>query len=179
MGLSWGVRKLYACKKFKLYSISPLYRIQNSQIVFKGTQRRKGLTDTNIETCTNSFYPLWIWSGGVLQFWKINQKIAVFWNGIIILYIRATAFEEIFFKIMLCSQDVSKYNAYELLLKLSSGSKLLLTITLRLRMVLQDIWRKVVGNILINSSPSNIFQTLLLPSKYHWNREAAFGRCEY
>ena len=50
-------------------------------------------------------------------------------------------------------------------MKLLSGSMILLTITLKLRMVLQNIGRSVVGNVLINISPSNIFLTLLFPAK--------------
>ena len=37
-----------------------------------------------------------------------------------------------------------------------SGSKILLTITQKSRMILQNIWRNLLGNILINDSSSNI-----------------------
>ena len=50
---------------------------------------------------------------------------------------------------------------------------ILLTITLKLRMILQNISRGVVGNVLINVSPSNIFLTLLLPAIFHQNCKAA------
>ena len=43
--------------------------------------------------------------------------------------------------------------------KLSSGSMILLTITLELRMISQNIWRRIVDNVLVNISLPNIFQT--------------------
>ena len=49
----------------------------------------------------------------------------------------------------------------EFVLELSSGSMILLIITLELGMYLQTIWRRVVGNVLINISLSNIFLTML------------------
>ena len=53
------------------------------------------------------------------------------------------------------------------LLKHSSfGSMILLTITLKLKMVLQDVRTKVGGNVMINIPLSNIFLTSLLPGKY-------------
>ena len=67
----------------------------------------------------------------------------------------------------------------EFLQKLSSGSVILLTITFKMRMILQTIWRRVVGNVLIDFSPSIILLTLLLPAKYHQTCAAAFGRCEH
>ena len=45
--------------------------------------------------------------------------------------------------------------------------KILLTITSKLRMILQNIWRRVVGNFLNNISPSSIFLTMLLPAAFH------------
>ena len=38
-----------------------------------------------------------------------------------------------------------------------------------------DVWRRVIGDILNNISPSNIFPPLLIPSRLHQNRQAAFG----
>ena len=35
------------------------------------------------------------------------------------------------------------------------------------------------GNVMINISPSNIFQTMLLLARFHQNCQAAFGRCEH
>ena len=66
--------------------------------------------------------------------------------------------------------------AQEFLQKLSSGSVILLMITMELRMNFQNIWRRVVGNVLNNMCPSNIFPTLLLPSRFHQNLPAAFDR---
>ena len=63
--------------------------------------------------------------------------------------------------------------------KLSSGSMLLLMINFDLRMILQNLWRRVVGNVLMNISPSNILLTMLLPTKYHQSCSAAFGRCAH
>ena len=48
--------------------------------------------------------------------------------------------------------------------KLLSGSIILLTITFKLRMILQNIRRRVIVNVLINILPSNISLTLLLPT---------------
>ena len=67
---------------------------------------------------------------------------------------------------------------FEFLLKLLSGSMILLTITFELRMISQNIWRRVVGNVLINISPSNIFLTLLLPVWFYQICQSAFGRCD-
>ena len=38
---------------------------------------------------------------------------------------------------------------------------ILMIITLKLRMVLQNIWRRIVGNVLIDISSSNTFLNLL------------------
>ena len=48
-------------------------------------------------------------------------------------------------------------------------------------MILQNIWRRVVGNVVINISPSNIFQKMLLVEKYIQNCQACFGlfECEW
>ena len=48
-----------------------------------------------------------------------------------------------------------------------SGSVILLTITSKFKISLQNIWRKVVGNVLINISPWNIFPTLFSPLSFH------------
>ena len=56
---------------------------------------------------------------------------------------------------------------------------ILLTITSELSLILQNIWRRVVGNVLNNISHSNIFPVLLLPARFHQNRQAAFGRREH
>ena len=47
-------------------------------------------------------------------------------------------------------------------MKFSSGILILLTITLKKIIILQNIWRRVVDNILINISPSNIVLIILL-----------------
>ena len=46
-------------------------------------------------------------------------------------------------------------------------------------MILQNIWTKVVGNVLTNFPPANIFPTLLLPGRLHQNHQAAFDRYPY
>ena len=69
-------------------------------------------------------------------------------------------------------------NAYKFLRILSSASMILLKITLETGMVLQIILRRVVGNVLINISHSNIFQALLSLEIFTQNHQAAFGRTE-
>ena len=56
-----------------------------------------------------------------------------------------------------------------LLGQLSSGSMILLTITFKLMMISQNISRRVVGNVLVNISPSNISLTMLSPARFHQN----------
>ena len=51
--------------------------------------------------------------------------------------------------------------------KLSSRSVLLLTVSLELEIILQNIWRRVVGGVLIDTTPSNIFSTMLLLKRFH------------
>ena len=66
--------------------------------------------------------------------------------------------------------SVSPYHPFilnPLIQKLSSGSMVLLTITFELRMILQNIWRRVVGNVLINISPSNILNKCFSLSPIH------------
>ena len=55
--------------------------------------------------------------------------------------------------------------------KLLSGSLVLSIITLELEMFLQNIWRRGIGDVLTNISPSDIFTILLC--------QAAFGGFEY
>ena len=52
-----------------------------------------------------------------------------------------------------------------------------LKITLELTLILLNISRRVVGNILINISPSNIFSTMFLLARLHQKCQAALGRC--
>ena len=52
---------------------------------------------------------------------------------------------------------------------MSYGLLILLMITLELTMILQHISRRVVGYVLINISPSNIFLIKLLPARFHQN----------
>ena len=54
-----------------------------------------------------------------------------------------------------------------------------MTITLLLRMILQNTSRRVVGNVWINISPSNIFLIVHLPARFDQNCQAVFRRCEY
>ena len=46
-------------------------------------------------------------------------------------------------------------------------------------MILQNIWRKIVDNVLMNISPSNIFLRVRLTARFHQNCQATFGRCEH
>ena len=60
----------------------------------------------------------------------------------------------------LCSTSVA--DNHEFLKKLLSASVVLLMITLESRMILQNISRKVVGNIRNDISPSSIFPSFIL-----------------
>ena len=51
--------------------------------------------------------------------------------------------------------------------RLSSRSMILFTVTWELRTILQNIWSRVVDNVLVNISPSNIFLTRLSPKNIH------------
>ena len=59
--------------------------------------------------------------------------------------------------------DISKVqmrwpiNNWECLSKLSSGSNIHLTTTWKVRTILQNVWRRVVGRVIMNTSPSNTF----------------------
>ena len=57
---------------------------------------------------------------------------------------------------------------------MSSGLMILLTITLELRMILQNISRGVVGSVLMNISPSNILPIVLKSERFHQNCQAGF-----
>ena len=50
---------------------------------------------------------------------------------------------------------------------------------LELKMISQNISRRVVGSVLINISPSNIFPTMLLLERFHQACQAVFGHCEH
>ena len=63
--------------------------------------------------------------------------------------------------------------------KTLSGSMILLAIPLILRIILQNIWRRVVDDVLINISPSNIFLTFLLPASFHQKCKADLGCSEH
>ena len=56
---------------------------------------------------------------------------------------------------------------------LSSASLILLTITLELTTILQNISSRVVGSVLMNISPSNIFQTMLSPERFNQSCQVA------
>ena len=71
------------------------------------------------------------------------------------------------------------FNLFLLLQKLSSGSTILLAITLESKMIVKNIWRRVVGNVLMNISPSTFFLTVLQPARFHQNCQAALGSCEH
>ena len=45
-------------------------------------------------------------------------------------------------------------------------------------MILQNIWRRAVVNIMVDISLSNIFRSMLLPARFQQDYEAALGRCE-
>ena len=49
---------------------------------------------------------------------------------------------------------------------------IILTITQKSRIILQDIWRRVVGNVLINISPSNMFPYMPLEKRINQNSAA-------
>ena len=49
---------------------------------------------------------------------------------------------------------------------MSSASIILLTVILKMNITLQNIWRRFVGLVLINISPSNIFPIMLFPESY-------------
>ena len=51
--------------------------------------------------------------------------------------------------------------------QMSSGSLILLTITLELAIILQNISRRFVSNVLINIPPSNMFLVVFLPATFH------------
>ena len=42
-------------------------------------------------------------------------------------------------------------------------------------MILQTIWRRVVGNVFINISASNIYLTMIFYARFHKNCSTAFG----
>ena len=62
---------------------------------------------------------------------------------------------------------------------LSSGSLILLIITLELRVILQNIHRKVVNIIMINISPPDIFSYMLLLERFNQNFQTGFGHREH
>ena len=62
---------------------------------------------------------------------------------------------------------------------LSSGSKKLLTITLNLGIILQNIWRLVARNVQINISPSNIFTNTPSSERFHQSCQIAYGSYEH
>ena len=50
-----------------------------------------------------------------------------------------------------------------------------MTVTLELTIILQNISRRVVGNVLINIPPSNMFLILHLPAIFHQNCQAVLA----
>ena len=62
---------------------------------------------------------------------------------------------------------------------LSSGILILLAIFLEIKIILQNILRRVVVNSQINISPSNVFLIMLLPARFHQSCQEVFGRCEH
>ena len=63
----------------------------------------------------------------------------------------------------------------EILQQVSSGSMILWKLTSELTMILQNISSRVVGNVLINISPSNIFSTMLLAAGLNKLYQAALA----
>ena len=61
--------------------------------------------------------------------------------------------------------------------KLGEYSFILLTITCKLIMNLQNIWRRVVGIDMMYVSPSNIFIYFFLDERFCQICQATFGRC--
>ena len=60
-----------------------------------------------------------------------------------------------------------------------SGAMILLTITFEMGMILQKIWRGVVGNVLTIISHSNILPILQKSERFHQNSQTGFSRCEH
>ena len=52
-------------------------------------------------------------------------------------------------------------------------------ITFELRMILQNILRRVVGNVLINISPPNILPIMMQFERFLQNCQAGSGSCEH
>ena len=61
---------------------------------------------------------------------------------------------------------VDNSGCWLILLKLSSGSLVFLTISQELKMILQNISGRVLGEVLINITPSNMFPTMLLLQRF-------------
>ena len=66
-------------------------------------------------------------------------------------------------------EDYWDINPFIMLMKMTSGA---------MRMILQNIWRRVVGNVLINISPSKIFQASLSFERFIQNCQAAVCHTE-
>ena len=56
---------------------------------------------------------------------------------------------------------------------LSSGSMIVLAITMEIRIIFSKHLRKIVGRVLINFSPMNMFLTMLLPTRFQQNWAAS------
>ena len=63
----------------------------------------------------------------------------------------------------------------EVIKKLSSEAMILLKLTLKLRSKIQKFWRRIVGIVLNNVSPLNIFPSMLFPARFCQKRRVAFG----
>ena len=63
--------------------------------------------------------------------------------------------------------------------KLLSGPKQILLISMELKIDLQNSWRRDVGCLLVNISPSNIISNLFSLERFSQKCQACFGRCEY
>ena len=78
------------------------------------------------------------------------------------------------FRFVLWTKVALALEGLRVLTEMLSGSNILLAIIEELSMILQNI----VGDVLINISLSNLFLTMLLPTRFDRNCQATFGRCQ-
>ena len=69
--------------------------------------------------------------------------------------------------------------SYEVLQKVTSGSKMLFCNKLKIEDDFTKYSRDSCCSYLINISPRNMFLIMLLPARFHKNGQGAFGHSEY
>ena len=79
------------------------------------------------------------------------------------------------YSITFMNHDYELWNPTVIPWKLLSGPMILLKVVLKLRIMLQNIWMRVVGNILDNCFPSNLFLCILFPARFHANCQAVLA----